>query len=164
MKRIGLFILTVIIVMCTMTSCIMIPIFENFKIDAETVESIEIYDLCETNSLYGKFVETDAPVYQIPAKQKPEFLNDLSKIRFSQTIVIVLAAIDPGFYYDVWTVRINYKDGSYELISSDGYGETYDSNGEVVDWHHFGCDQEEWWAFIGKYVPEDIFNHPHESK
>lgn len=163
MKRIALFILTVI-VMCTLTSCIIIPVYENFEIDADTVASIAIYDLCQSDSLYGGFVETETPIYEIPTEKNTDFLNDLSKIRFSDHIVIVLAAIDPSFYYDVWTIRINYTDGSFELISSDGFGQTYDNNGEVIDSHHFGCDQEEWWTFIGKYVPEDIFNHPHEAE
>ena len=163
MKRIGLCILTAIIVTCSMTSCIVIPLYEHFEIDADTVASIEIYDLCMVDSLGGAFLETEAPVYEIPAEENTDFLHDLANIRFSDAIIIVLAAIDPSFYYDEWTVRINYTDGSYELISSDGYGETYDNNGEVIDAHHFGCDQEEWRTFIGKYVPEDIFEHTHEA-
>ena len=158
MNRIGLFILTVI-VMCTLTSCIIIPVYKNFEIDANAVVSIEIYDLCQADSLYGEFVKTETPVYEIPAEKITDFLNDLSKIRFSDHIIIVLAAIDPSFCYDEWTIRINYTDGSYELISSDGCGETYANNGEVIDSHHFGCDQEEWRDFIGQYVPEDIFDH-----
>ncbi len=163
MKRIGLFMLTVIVT-CTLTSCIIIPVYENFEIDADTVASIEIYDLCQADSLYGEFVKTETPVYEIPAEKNTDFLNDLSEIRFSDHIIIVLAAIDPNFYYDEWTIRINYMDGSYELISSDGFGETYANNGEVIDSHHLGCDQEEWRVFIGKYVPEDIFDHPHEAE
>ncbi len=164
MKRIGLFILMLIIVTCTLTSCIIIPIYKNFEIDADTVASIEIYDLCEVDSLYGDFVNTETPVYEIPTENITDFLNDLATIRFSDAIVIVLAAIDPSLYYDVWTVRINYTDGSYELISSDGFGQAYDKDGEQTDSHHFGCDQEEWWAFIGKYVPEDIFDHTHGAE
>ena len=164
MKRIVLFILTVILVTSTLTSCIVIPMYKKFEIDANTVASIEIYDLCEADSLYGGFVKTETPVYEIPTEKNTDFLNDLAKIRFSDTIIIVLAAIDPSFYYDEWTVRINYTDGSYELISADGYGQTYANYGEVIDSHHFGCDQEEWLAFIGKYIPEDIFDHSHGAE
>ena len=158
MYRILACILTLMSVMCTMTSCIVIPLYKHFEIDSDTVASIEIYDLCEVDSVYD-FVETETPVYEIPTEEKTDFLNDLAQIRFSDAIIIVLAAIDPSFDYDEWTLRINYTDGSYELISSDGYGQTYDNKGESVEGHHFGCDQEEWIAFIGKYVPEDIFYH-----
>ena len=164
MKRIGLFILTVILVTCTMTGCIVIPLYKSYRIDADTVASIEIYDLCDADTFGSNFLETETPAYEIPAEEKADFLNDLSKIRFSDVILIVLAAVDPSFYYDEWTVRINYTDGSYELISPDGYGEVFDSNGEVTDGHHYGCDQEEWTSFIGKYVPEDIFEHSLETE
>ena len=159
MKRIGLLILTLIIVTCTMTSCVIIPVFKFFNVDANTVASIEIYNLSEDDSLYSDFIENKTPVYEIPAEETADFLKDLSEIRFSDTLIIAPIAIDPSFYYDEWTVRINYTDGSYELISCDGYGETNGSNGKVIDAHHFGCDQEEWSSFIGKYVPENIFDN-----
>lgn len=164
MKRIGLFILILAIVTSSMTSCIVIPRYEYFEIDADTVASIEIYDLCEADSIYGNFVETESPVYEIPTDKKTDFLNELAEIRFSDAIVIVLAAIDPSFNYDEWTVRINYTDGSYQLISSDGYGETFDANGELIDFHHFGCDQDEWWSFISEYLPKEIYEHPHAGE
>ena len=58
---------------------------------------------------------------------------------------------------------MNYTNGSYELISCDGYGETFDQNGEQIRYHHYGCDDDEWWAFIQKHVPEDIFKRPYET-
>ena len=164
MKRIGLFILTIVLVMLALTSCIIIPLYKRFEIDADTVVSIEIYDLCEYDSLYGGFVKTELPVYKIPEEKVADFLSELGEIRFTDAIIIVLAATDPSFYYDVWTVRINYIDGSYELISCDGYGQTYNKDGEITDSHHFGCDQEEWLTFVGKYVPEDIFDHSHRAE
>ena len=121
MKRIGLLTLTIILIMLTLTSCIVIPIYKRFKIDADTVTSIEIYDLCELDSLYGNFDKTQKNIYKISADKNADFLNDLAEIRFSDSIILVPAAVDPSFYYDEWTVRINYTDGSYEFISSDGY-------------------------------------------
>ncbi len=159
MKRIAFFMVTVISTMFLLTSCIIIPLHKNFEIDADTVASVEIYDLRGVDTLYGDFVETEKPVYKIPADKKVDFLSELSKIEFSDSIVIVLAAIDPSFYYGEWTVRVNYTDGSFELISSDGFGECFDKNGEIADSHHWGCDREEWHEFISNYVPEDIFDH-----
>lgn len=164
MKRIVLFMLTIILIASTLTSCVIIPIYENFELDSDTVSSIEIYDLCEVDSYYGEFAQTETPVYVIPAEQKADFLNDLAEIRFNDSIVIALVPMDPNFYYDAWTVRINYTDGSYELISSDGFGQTFDSNGKEIDSHHLRCDQDEWWEFIDKYVPDQIFNHSHRTE
>ena len=88
-----------------------------------------------------------------------DFLSDLSNIQFSDTIIIAIAAVDPSFYYDDWVTRINYTDGSFSLISCDGFGESYDANDQVTDRNHFGCDNDEWKQFIGKYVPYDIFEN-----
>ncbi len=97
MKRIGLFVLTIVLLVTTLTSCIIIPKYKKFKINANTVESIEIYDLCEENSDFSYFIQTTSPSYKIPTEKTTIFLNDLAEIRFTDYIIIVLAAIDPGF-------------------------------------------------------------------
>ena len=164
MKRITTYIVIitlVIFLMVTLAGCLVIPLYERLNIDADTVASIEIYDLslCENISMGSAFLETESSVYVLPNEQNVNFLNDLADIQFSDTLIITIAAVDPSFYYDDWTVRINYNNGSFQLISCDGYGETFDSDGKRTDGHHYGCDDEEWKLFIKKYVPSHIFNH-----
>lgn len=161
MKRIALLTVTLILVALSLTSCIIIPLYKTFDIDPQTVSSVQIYDLCTDTE--GFFLDESEPVYEIPKDKTADFLNDLSGIRFSDTIIIAIAAIDPSFSFDTWTVRINYTDGSYELISNDGYGLSYNQDGEITDSHHYGCDQDEWDEFIAKYLPEDIYNHSHNT-
>ena len=161
MKRIALLTVTLVLTMLTLTSCIIIPIYKTYEIDEETVSSIQIYDLCTETE--GFFLDESEPVYEIPKDKTADFLNDLSDIQFSDAISIVIAAIDPSFSFDTWTVRINYTDGSYELISCDGYGQIYNKDGEITDTHHYGCDQDECDEFIAKYLPEDIYNHSHNT-
>lgn len=163
MKRVLCFFVTVIFVMSVLTSCIVIPQYKNFEIDPASVSSIEVYDLLDVDTFDGFFLETETSVYTIPEEDKAAFLDDLGEIEFSDAIIITIAAIDPSFYYDVWTVRINYTDGSYELISCDGYGATYNKNGEMTDTHHFGCDEEEWRTFVKKYIPKSVANRTQES-
>lgn len=157
MKKIIISALMLILLVSVLTSCIIIPLRHNFEINADEVESVEIYDLRGKDTLYGDFVETEKPVYKIPADKKSDFLGDLAKIKFSDSIIIVLAAIDPSFYYGEWTVRINYNDDSFELISSEGFGEKFDENGEKTDSRHWGCGCDEWKEFLSNYVPADIF-------
>ena len=157
MKRILL--LTIALTLClALTGCVIIPLHQNFEIDEVVVSSIQIYDLNEYSKDGGGFLDTLEPVYEIPVEQNADFLQDLSEIRFSDTIIIVPAAIDPSFYYGRWTVRINYIVGAYQLISSGGYGELYGPDGELTDTHHYGCDDEEWLALIKKYLPESFFD------
>lgn len=138
----------------TLSGCIVIPISKRYSIEQDTVDSIDIYDLrsCE-NRDHGTW-ETLSPCYTLSDNQLESFLNDLSDIRFEDTIIIALAAVDPSFSYGEWVVQIHYTDGTYELISSGGFGGTYSSDHERIDSHHFGCDEDEWSQFILKYIPE----------
>ena len=156
MKRLALLIVSILLISCSFTSCIVIPRSKSFKISEDKVSSIDVYDLREKIH-YSDFLRTEEPIHEISEDNLGDFLSDLAKIRFSDNLVIVLAAVDPSFFYDDWTVRINYTNNTYELLSCAGYGETYNENNEVVSTHHFSCDNEEWHTFIKKYVPEDIF-------
>lgn len=137
----------------SLTGCIMIPRYKHYDIVSDKVTSIEIYNLRDSEA----YPSSETLVYTIENNQMADFLSDLSDIRFSDTIIITIAAIDPSFNYGIWTVRINYTDGSYSFISCAGYGETYDANDQKIEGNHFGCDNDEWEKFIGKYVPQDIF-------
>ena len=156
MKRLALLIVSILLISCSFTSCIVIPRSKSFKISEDKVSSIDVYELRE-KSHYSDFLRTEEPIHEISEDKLGDFLSDLSKIRFSDNLVIMLAAVDPSFLYDDWTVRINYTNNTYELLSCAGYGETYNENNEVISTHHFSCDNEEWHTFIKKYVPEDIF-------
>lgn len=172
MKKLTLLIISLALLIPMLSGCIIIPQYKNFEIDATTVVSIEIYDLYRDTEIveteeYDPYLLEPRPyettsVYTIPEEEKADFLNDLAKIQFTDYIIIVPAPIDPSFDFARWTARINYTDGSYEFISCYGYGETYDANGECIGFHHYGCDNNEWWALIEKYTPEDIFSQTYE--
>ena len=172
MKKLALFLISLVLLVPILSGCIIIPRYTNFEIDAATVESIEIYDLYRDTEIikedgYSPYQRIPQPyettsVYTLPEEEKADFLSDLAKIRFNDYIIIVLAAIDPGFNYARWTVRINYTDGSYEFLSCYGYGETFNKDVERIDSHHNGCDENEWFAFIEKYTPADIFSQTYE--
>ena len=148
----------VLAMVISLTGCIVIPIHKRYDdIDREQVASVDVYDLRNSESHYSNFLETETAVYTLSEDQLDGFFSDLANIRFTDNLIITIAAVDPSFYYGDWVVRINYADGSYSLISCSGYGETYDANGQVIDSNHFGCDDDEWEQLVGKYVPEDIF-------
>lgn len=152
MKRAFLICILFLTVLVSLTGCIMIPIHKQYDIDPKEVSSIEIYDLRG-----GGYLSAETLAYTIEEDQTEDFLRDLSDIRFTDHIIITIAAIDPSFDYGEWTVRVNYTDGSYSFISCAGYGETYDANNEVIDCNHFECETYKWKALIRKYVPEEIF-------
>ncbi len=147
------------ILICLFCSCIIIPLTKYYDLDTASVSSVEIYDLRQARSHYSDFLDSETPAYTIPEEQTEEFFEDLSKIRFTDHIIIVLAAIDPSFVFDDWVVRINYTDGSFDLLSCDGYNEAYDSDGNFSDSNHFSCDNDEWHAVIFKYLPREIIDY-----
>lgn len=163
-KRVLLISVLFLVILVSLTGCIIIPTYKQYDIDAETVSSVEIYDLRNSDTHYSDFLASQTPVYTVEQDQTSDFLSDLSGIRFSDAIIIAIAAIDPSFVYDDWVVRINYTDGSYSLISCDGYGETYDANDQVIETNHFGCEDDEWKQLIGKYVPKDIFESEEQDQ
>ncbi|MBO5323179.1 MAG: hypothetical protein J6A88_03655 [Oscillospiraceae bacterium] len=161
-KRILTISILALFLLSVLSGCIIIPRYKHFIIDAKTVKSIQIYDLRRVEISYGEYVQTEAPAYIIPNDEKVPFLEDLSNIRFSDAIIITVAAVDPSFFME-WTARINYNDGTFELISCAGYGEIYDENGEAVSGHHYGCEDDEWMDFLAKYVPEDILKETQQD-
>lgn len=158
-RKITVFLLLLVFTSVSLSGCIIIPISRYYDdIDTESVTSVDFYDLNGVQNQSSYFFEEVEPVYTMQNEGIEDFWDDLADIRFKDAIVIVLAAVDPSFYYDRWVVRINYKDGTFMLISCDGYGEIYSKDGKVIDSNHFGCDNDEWHSFVEKYVPKEIFN------
>lgn len=136
----------------SLNGCVVIPLSKYYDIPAEEVVSVQFYDL--RNREAGSDSEFDSvhePVYTVPEEEKVEFLSDFSKVKFSDTIIIAFAAIDPSFSYGEWVIRINFSDGQYTFYSCDGYGQTFDAEGNCISSTHYGCDDAELERLIGKY-------------
>ena len=139
----------------SLTGCIVIPQFKKYDINKADLSSVQIYDLRDCETHYSDFTEYDPPLYAVADEQVEDFLKDFSKIQFTDYIIIGLLAVDPGFDYGDWVVRLNYTDGTWTLLSSSGYSETFDKAGKYVTSNHFGCDPNEWEKFVTAYLPAD---------
>jgi hypothetical protein len=141
-----------------LSGCISVPVYKNYDFDPEDVVSVEIYDLRKGDEYHSGFHEKQEPVYTIPSEDLADFLSDLADIRFSKRkIIFTIAAVDPSFNFDEWVVRVNHPDGSFDLISSDHYGEQYDQNGKRTDIDRYGCNNDLWHDLIKEYLPEDLW-------
>ena len=147
-----LLLLMIFVLIVSLSGCVIIPLIKYYDIPAEEVVSVQFYDLRdpELPNSFG-FYESLEPAFTIPEEDKEDFLDDFSKLKFSDSIVIVLAAIDPSFYYGDWVVRINFTNGQYTFYSCGGYGETFDAEGKRISSTHFSCDNEELENLVGKY-------------
>lgn len=143
--------LTALVLMVSLSSCIVIPRSKFYQISAEEVTSVQFYDLRNVKSGSSGFDKTCEPVYSVPEEDLEHFLHDFSRLEFTDTILIVIAAIDPSFYYGDWVVRINFSNGQYTFYSCDGYGETFNSEGDCISSTHFSCDDKDLENLIDKY-------------
>ena len=147
-----LLVLMIFVLIVSLSGCIIIPLTKHYDIPAEEVASVQFYDLRNQDSAhYSGFNTILEPVYTIPEEDTEAFLDDFSRLKFSDAIVIVLAAIDPSFYYGDWVIRINFSNGQYTFYSCDGYGETFDAEGKRISSTHFSCDDEELKNLVIKY-------------
>ena len=140
------------VLLFSLSGCIMIPVTKHYNIPADEVKSICFYDLHgEDGVSYSKLDERYEPVYTLPQKEHKAFLKDFSKIKYSRTLIITIAAVDPGFSIGDWVIRVDFTNGQYSFYSYAGYGETYDAEGTTVSSNHFGCDEQQFKGLIQNY-------------
>jgi hypothetical protein len=152
-KKLILLVLISILSVC-LTSCIIIPLRRHYTYSADEVSCIRFYDLRDSYSRTSGFDEEETAIFTLPDEQMKEFLTDFSKITFKDSIIIVLAAVDPSFCYGPWVVEIVFTDGSYSFYSTGGFGETFDANGECIRTSHYSADDEDLEKLIGKYYEQ----------
>ena len=160
MKCIKIISLTVIFALISMSlsSCIVLNHkFDN--IDKTNVTSIEIYDLRDDYSHGVGFYELMDPVYTLSPEQHDDFLDTLTKLKFT-TVLIVIAANDPSLHYsDTMTVKINHSNGEFETVSPHGYAERYDPIEDSIHaWDYGSCDYSEWELLLKSVVPQEIYD------
>ena len=157
LRRIAIAFSIILALSTTLTGCMIIPVYSWNRIEPDTVTSIQIYDLDDNSyeeRYQGNFRTTEIPDYTIEEEDKEAFLKDLSRITFNNPIILIPLSFQPKRSYGRWTARINYTDGSYQLISNKGYGGIYDADDNMTDLRQGTCDSEKWNEFIEKYVFE----------
>ena len=101
-------------------------------IDKTNVTSIEIYDLRGDYHHDVGFYELMDPIYTLSAEQYADFLDTLTKLKFTSTLILI-AANDPTLHYsNTMTVKINHSNGVFETVSPYGYAEQYDPNEDDI--------------------------------
>lgn len=128
-------------------------------IDKTNVTSIEIYDLRGDYHHDVGFYELMDPIYTLSAEQYADFLDTLTKLKFTSTLILI-AANDPNLHYsNTMTVKINHSNGVFETVSPYGYAEQYDPNEDDIHaWDYGSCDDEKWELLLKSVVPEEIYN------
>jgi hypothetical protein len=155
-RLISLFILASALLF-SFTGCITLRTQINDIAEAD-VASIQIYELLpdERDSGFHKTIE---PTVTLDSSQHGEFLEGLSKLKFSDTIPLFMPTT-PDFRFGTYVVRLNFTDGSFRLISDAGYWEAYDTQGNYVSKDHYYGDDDDWYAFLKPYLPSPSDGKP----
>lgn len=141
-----------LVLLAALSGCVVIPLAEYYDIPETDVDSVQFYDLRKEETVESRnFHIRYEPAYDLPYRDLEAFLYDFSKLKFSRTLVIVPASVDPSFSYGKLVVRINFVDGSYRLYSSAGYGQTFSEKNICTSTNHYSCDEEDLEALINKY-------------
>ena len=153
-KKVLILLVLISVLSVSLSSCIIIPLRRHYTYSADEVSCVRFYDLRDNESRRSELFKEETSLFTVPDEQIDEFLTDFSKIMFRDSIVIVLAAIDPSFCYGNWVVEIVFTDGSYSFYSTAGFGETFNANGECIRTNHYSSDEEDLSKLIGKYCEQ----------
>ena len=147
----------------SLSGCIVIPMTTYYDLNSDEVESISFYDLRESvwDDYPGEFIINNTePTFILPTNRNRVFLRDFADLRFTDSIIITLAAMDPSFAYGDWVVRIDFTNGESTCYSCFGYGATYAADGTRLSMTHYSCEKEELELLLKKYMefqkPMDI--------
>ena len=145
----------------SLTGCVFIPSWKQVDVrhDVSEIASVELYDLT-ADKYSGRFngAEIDRmeeeldPIDTLDAEKYKDFVKDLEKLTFTNHMVLVLAPMDPYYYYEGYTVKITYQNGDYDILSPTG--QLYDS-GEKYRETGWSYDEDKWNTFIEKYFAVD---------
>lgn len=151
MKRICAFLVALILVL-NLTGCLVI-VPETYRLlyGVEEIETIAIYDLGEKS--VESLDDSLEPVGYIPKEQYESFANSVEYLPYTNTFIIVLAAIDSSFSFSGYVFKVSYQNGGYEIITS-GARQPYRTAEGKERSYSYECDEEVWLAFVKQYLEE----------
>lgn len=145
-KRV-LVVLLVITLSVNLSGCIPVTLDTDYEISQgiDQIQSIALYERMDDSELLH-----DTPVAIVSTENFGAFVEDLEDIYAWSGFYITIAAQDPSFAFGKQVIRIDYKDGSQELISNLGYQEIR-KNEKAVGGLHYSFDDDAWDALLLKY-------------
>ena len=157
MKKIVLALIVFSIICMVLTGCIHWETSVDYKLlhDTSQIQSIRIY---KTKSGIGynysdPIDPCSALLGEISSDQVADFVEELTALPFTESHLILLfpAAVDPNFYYGNHIVKVEYLDGSCELISY-CIQRQFPLNEKYPDTTRYGTENEQWLDFLQNWV------------
>ena len=125
--------------------------------DVSEITSIRIYRTNHTSDVgydYGDPVDPLGEMLaEIPTEEFASFTKELTDLSFVENHLIILfpVAIDPNFYYGNHIVKVEYQDGSCELISYN-IQRQFIVGEEYPKTTRYSAEHESWLAFLRNWT------------
>ena len=149
MKRYIVFALALLLIL-TLSGCVKVPRKWEFLHSADSISAIEIYNLAE--SVDGDIPEDAEPIAFVKQEDFASFCEDISKIQFSNLIILVPVTYDPSWSLGGYVAKIIYENGDYEIICNRGYQAHEVKNGRDRSFHYNFPDDSTWNNLIESYM------------
>ena len=156
MKKTILTVILISLICMSLVGCIHweTPVSYDLMNDSSKIQSIRFY---RTNQDSYNYSDPNDPcgelLGEITSEEFATFEEELNALLFAQQHLIILfpVAYDPNFYYGDHIVKVEYQDGSCELIS---YCIQYqfDENGECINCTRYIAEQKIWLPFLKNWV------------
>ena len=139
----------------SMAGCMIIPVKTNVELryDVTEITSIEIFNLgdevYDVYDLEELIDDNFIPVATLTSESYSDFADGLKKIEFTDTWVLVVAAVDVDDSFTGYVAKVTYANGEYEILS---HGSQAYHNEEG---HYVGtvvCEEGDWNRFIKEYM------------
>ena len=133
------------------------PVHYGLMHDLSEIKSIRIYCTDDDSEKLYNYSDPDDPcrvlLGEISSDQFAPFTEELIGLSRTESHLIFLFPVtyDPNFYYGNYLVKIEYHDGSCELIS-DLMQSQFKVDEKHPDVTRYAPDQEAWLAFLQNWV------------
>ena len=156
MKKIILSVLLFSLICTSLVGCIHweTPVRYELMHDHSNIKSIRIYSASESSYNYSDPNDPCGELLsEVSSEQFAAFAEKLSGLSFAEQHMILLIPVtyDPNFYYGNYIVKVEYHDGSCELIS-DIMQRQFRVDEKYPDMTRYGIEQEPWLAFLQNWV------------
>ena len=153
MRKCSVFLL-ILAILWTCPGCCVITLDEGYELyhSFEEFSSVGLYN--------GDGEEaSNCVLAQLQPSQYAAFQRDLEALPFEDQFLLIPGAVDPSFDFGEYVVRIDYKDGSYELISDCGFQILYSQEAEYGRSAHYSISDMAWYTFLSSYFPSVVFTN-----
>ena len=155
MKKLVLLLFLILLLSVFVTGCIYweTPVTYNLMYEPSEIVSIRIYEVAKEYSYSDPIAPCGELLAEIASDDYSVFADELSQISFTNSHLIILFPVtyDPNFYYGRYIAKIEYRDGSCELISY-VIQRQFDVNQKYPDTTRYTTEQDIWLAFLRKWA------------